>query len=133
MILKLNSADNCVQLIKGSIVAIENIAMSSVNNDIMIVGREYENVGSFFNFPCNSSILNIYKADNLVPFRCWKLTDISKKWLGYPLNNQMTTIPCLFYLLYIYSNNILKSNNLLIFFFLYVLSLSHKCFLSVGL
>jgi len=85
MILKLNSADNCVQLIKGSIVAIENIAMSSVNNDIMIVGREYENVGSFFNFPCNSSILNIYKADNLGPLRCWKLTDISKKMVRLPI------------------------------------------------
>lgn len=60
MILKLNNADNCVELIKGDIVVIDNIATSSVNNDIMIVGRKYENVGSFFNFPCNSSILNIY-------------------------------------------------------------------------
>jgi len=109
MILKLNSADNCVQLMKGGIVVIENIATTSVTNDIMIVGREYENVGSFFNFPCNSSILNIYKVDNLGPLRCWKLTDIfKKKWLGCPLNNQMTTNQCLFYLLYIHSNILKK-------------------------
>lgn len=40
-VFKLNNADNCVELIKGGIVVVENIATSTKSNEIMIIGRKF--------------------------------------------------------------------------------------------
>lgn len=90
--LKLNFADNCVKKIQDDIVIIENIATEKSNNDIIIIGRQYEHFSEFFNSPCSTKIMSIQVASKLSHLKSWPLEHIKEKLLHLPMKNNTSLI-----------------------------------------
>jgi len=59
-IVKLNNADNCFMVENGDIILIENIATSKSDHSLVVIGRRYEKLTTFFNTPCSSKLLSIH-------------------------------------------------------------------------
>ncbi|MBW0553830.1 hypothetical protein O181_093545 [Austropuccinia psidii MF-1] len=95
-VIKKNKADNCVRMINGDIVIIENIGTSKYNENILIIGRKFEKLEKLFNVPCLSTLLNIIAATELSHHQSWMLNDIKDKMMHLPVNNNASiTIPLL--------------------------------------
>lgn len=91
-VLKINKADNCVRMINGDIVIIENIVTSKFNENILIVGRKFEKLENFFNIPCLSKLLNIIAASELSHLQSWMLNNIKDKMMHLPVDNKASII-----------------------------------------
>jgi len=89
---KLNSCDNCVKMVNGDIVVVENIATSKLENDILIIGRKYEKLTTYFDSPCSSKLLHIYSASQLSHIQSWKLSDVQGKLMSLPIPDCTTKI-----------------------------------------
>lgn len=90
--MKLNSCDNCVKMINGDIVVVENIATSKLENDILIIGRKYDKLTTYFDSPCSSKLLHIYAASQLSHIQSWKLSDVKGKLMSLPIPDSTTKI-----------------------------------------
>lgn len=90
--IKLNNADCYVKLKSGQMVVIENIASSSRNGEIVIIGRTFIHIKDFFVNPCKSPLLNIYEGSELGELQYWPLSVVQEKLiclpLEYPINDQ---------------------------------------------
>jgi len=91
-VLKINKADNCVGMINGDIVIIENIVTSKLNENILIIGRKFEKLEHFFNIPCLSKLLNITAASELSHLQSWMLNNIKEKMMHLPVDNKTSII-----------------------------------------
>lgn len=91
-VLKINKADNCVGMINGDIVIIENIVTSKLNEKILIIGRKFEKLEHFFNIPCLSKLLNIIAASELSHLQSWMLNNIKEKMMHLPVDNKTSII-----------------------------------------
>jgi len=88
-VLKINKADNCVRMINGDMVIIENIVTSKLNeNIILIIGRKFEKLENFFNKPCLSKLLNIIAVSELSHLQSWMLNNIKEKIMHLPVDNK---------------------------------------------
>ena len=74
--------DNCC-LIENDIVCLENIATSNEGNYVA-VGRKFKVVEEFYNYPCSSVQLGIFKVSQLSDLQIWPLHKISKKFVKLP-------------------------------------------------
>lgn len=81
-VLNLKSSDNCCK-IGNDIVLIKNFIAVS-NEEIKIVGCRFEMVEELYEYPCKSSILNIFKVKKLSRFIIYDLKDISMKFVRLP-------------------------------------------------
>jgi len=64
----------------GEVVKCVNVI--EMNNNILIIGKQYNNVTPFFIEPINSKKLDIYYVNNLSEtLNCWNITDIKRKMI----------------------------------------------------
>lgn len=92
LILKIDGANNCVEMINGNIVEIENIATRKSDKSIIIIGRCYENLNYFFNNPCSSLIIGIRKVNQLGHLQVWKISQVKAKLVRLPIDNYSSII-----------------------------------------
>lgn len=89
------SADNCVKMKDGSLVVLENIATSKTDeNNIVVIGRRYQQIKELFKTPCSSQLLDIHVVCQLDYVQTWPLEDVVHKLVRLPLcNNRDVLIP----------------------------------------
>lgn len=93
--IKINNADNCVEMKNGSFVLLENIATSKIDTyKILVIGRCYEKIQNFFTTPCSSQLLNIHEVHQLGSLQSWPLEDVVNKLVRLPLySDKVVLIP----------------------------------------
>lgn len=91
--LSVSEGDNCVQLNDGYAI-IQNIISVPNSREVLVVVERFSKKSSFFDYPCDSSLLGIVKASNLsghliaVP-----LSSIKKKSVALPYGSKYILIP----------------------------------------
>jgi len=60
--LKLNKADNCVQMKNNDVVLIEKITTSKCDNSVVLIRWKFSKLTNFFEKPLSSHLLNIHSA-----------------------------------------------------------------------
>ncbi|XP_063234238.1 uncharacterized protein LOC134537581 isoform X2 [Bacillus rossius redtenbacheri] len=88
-------ADKCCGFEDGTIILIENICHSVVNNDIVIIGKEFLVKDDLYSIPCKSSDLGIYLVDSLSPRRSWLASLVCKKFYMIPYKQKFAVVPLL--------------------------------------
>lgn len=53
----------------------------------MILGKEFECKQNFYNVPCDSSVLDVYKVSQLSNLKMWPLSTVNKKYIKFPYGN----------------------------------------------
>lgn len=87
--------DNCLKMVNGSIVRVENICYSEKQEKIVIVGREYSKVSSIYKKPYNSFLVNSYMVENLsAELQIWPFENIEAKIMKIPLNDTADKEAC---------------------------------------
>ncbi|CAG9763612.1 unnamed protein product [Ceutorhynchus assimilis] len=73
---KIISPDNCCGLANGNIINFENF-VTSLKNEVRIVGRKFKNIGDFYEKPCPSSDLGVLEVSELDDnLEIWQLSEI---------------------------------------------------------
>lgn len=92
--LSINPPDNCC-LIDKDIVCLENITMN-IKGDYIVIGRKFEIVEELYNYPCSSTLLDIFKVNKLSTLQVWPLYKIGCKFMKLPhTNGYYVVIPLL--------------------------------------
>lgn len=93
--IKINSADNCVKIKDGSLVVLENIATSKTDeNNIVVIGRRYQQIKELFKTPCSSQLLDIHVVCQLGYVQSLPLENVIYKLVRLSLcNNRDVLIP----------------------------------------
>lgn len=79
-----NAADCFCRLSNGSIIKIENFALSAQGEKVLI-GRKFLDLTSFYSDPhINSTELGVYKGQRLSNHRFWAVFKISEQYFGIP-------------------------------------------------
>lgn len=60
-----DSNNNCVGIKENVIAVVKNIVYDSKTKQYFLIGKEYLNKQDLYSIPCQSSLLNIYKVNNL--------------------------------------------------------------------
>lgn len=81
--------DCCGRLQDNIILLLRNIAYSTESKELVIIGNEFECKENYYNTPCDSSVLNIYKVSQLSELKMWPLHTVNIKYAKYPLNNDV--------------------------------------------
>ena len=69
--------NNCIFLTSNRVACIENFIQQ--DNSILLIGRQFFNVGDFFHCPVPSRNLNCFEVWNLGPLAIWPLQDVIGK------------------------------------------------------
>lgn len=73
--LSTSSGNNCVTMKDNNIVVIYNFVQ--LNTDIYIIGLKYLQIQDMYNYPCSSSLLNIFKVTSLSKeYEIWNISSI---------------------------------------------------------
>ncbi|XP_046395285.1 uncharacterized protein LOC124162718 [Ischnura elegans] len=76
------SPDNCVVMDDGSVVIVDHIATGNIG--IVVVGRKFKSMASFYDSPINSNEVGIFKASDLSLEMLWPLNSIRHKGMCVP-------------------------------------------------
>ena len=93
--IKLTQGNNHCMLDDGSVVEVLNIATSTDSNDNVLVGRKYLTKSNFYEFPCASSSLEVYKIVGRSTVTCWDTKRIVCKCIVVPCTDFFVCIPVL--------------------------------------
>lgn len=85
-IISVKCSDNCC-LIEKDIVYLKNIA-TSIEGNYIVIGRKFKIVEEFYNYPCSSTHLNIFKVSQLSDIQTWPLHKISCKFIKLLYRNE---------------------------------------------
>ncbi|KYM94120.1 hypothetical protein ALC62_15262 [Cyphomyrmex costatus] len=85
-------ADNCCGLQDNTILLLRNIAYSTESKDLVIIDQQFECKDNYYNTPCDSSVLGIYKVSQLSQLKMWPLRSVNKKYAKYVLNNDVFVV-----------------------------------------
>lgn len=92
---KINSrslADRFVLMQNGEIVCIVNFASSK--NGVCAIGKQFNTKKDVYDKPCRSSKIGIFLVANLSHvLSCWNISDICKKYVVFPFENNHIAIP----------------------------------------
>ncbi|KAB0790333.1 hypothetical protein PPYR_04728 [Photinus pyralis] len=94
-VLKINFPDNCCCLKNGEIINITSII--KINRCLEVVGKQYLCKNSFFDRPCESADINIFKVcdSNLGSSQHFKVSDIDYKCMKLKYEGQNVIMPFL--------------------------------------
>ncbi|XP_036138295.1 uncharacterized protein LOC118644260 [Monomorium pharaonis] len=82
-----SKANNCCGLQDNTIILLRNIAYNTESKELVIIGNQFECKENYYNTPCDSSVLSIYKVSQLSKLKMWPLRTINIKYVTYPVNN----------------------------------------------
>ncbi|CAI6372886.1 unnamed protein product [Macrosiphum euphorbiae] len=89
---KQKDSDSFILTNSGEVVKCVNVI--EMNNNILIIGKQYNNASPFFIEPINSIKLDIYHVNNLSEtLNCWNITDIKRKIMIFNHNRLMIGMP----------------------------------------
>jgi len=80
----LSEANNCCGFADGTIVVIENFALSRASQCVTILGRSFLRKSDFYCHPCKSSVVGIFKVAGLSSTKAWPVEKIVKKYYRMP-------------------------------------------------
>ena len=90
-VIGINNKDNCV-FIDEDIVLVKNILKS--DSEIFIVYQKFLCKNSFFDYPVNSSFLDVFEVSDLNNVvKCILLSNVTKKAIIFPFRSHHITIP----------------------------------------
>ena len=96
--LQLKKKNNCCLTTTGEIVIIDFIG-TNLQRKKIIVGKKFKTINNLFEIPCQSSLLNVYKVENIsVKCYTWPVDNITFKMIVIPLSkakNQFAAYPLL--------------------------------------
>jgi len=70
------------------------VTLHSTNNDIIIVGKEFETKKAFYDSPISSTVLNIYEVDYLSSsYSYWSFDNIKNKFMVIEWDGIKIAIP----------------------------------------
>lgn len=92
-VLSIEDANNCCILKDNSIINIKNIVL--INNNIQLIGTKFNVINNFFQVPCNSSELNIFKVSQKSSLEIWSILDIVQKCVKFKFQNEFVIYPLL--------------------------------------
>lgn len=84
-ILRVNTGNNCCQLVCGSIIEVQNIIQKECGQ-VLIIGSKFLSRSLFYSDPSDSRILGIEKVSNPTPLNCWPLEQVQRKCILFPSN-----------------------------------------------
>ncbi|XP_036145352.1 uncharacterized protein LOC105830224 [Monomorium pharaonis] len=91
-----NIANNCCGLKDNTILIMINIAHSTETGELMILGYEFKCKQNFYNVPCESSALRIYKISKKSNLKMWPLSAVNVKYVKFPCgNDEFIVVPLL--------------------------------------
>lgn len=80
-----NEADCYCGLESGTIVKIEKFAFSESEGEVVLIGKSFTDLTSFFGEPhIDSSCFGIFKGTRLSDLRWWKISKISTQYAAFP-------------------------------------------------
>lgn len=81
-------------LTKGNkVIRIDNIIINS-ENETFLLGKQFQSYNSFYNYPINSKLLNIYVLNRLsLNLEVWSIDSIMAKVIILPLENKCVCFP----------------------------------------
>lgn len=91
--LKTREPDNCCSLHDKSIVSIENFI--KVKENLFIIGREFISTENFFEVPCESSYVNVFKVSMLSNLKIWPSDEVAYKNVKIVFQGENVVIPLL--------------------------------------
>jgi len=92
LVLKIDDANNCVKMLNGNIVEIENIATKKSDQSTIVIGRCYEKFNDFFHNPCSSSMFGIQIVKQLGHLQAWDIGQVKMKLVRLPIDNYSSLI-----------------------------------------
>lgn len=87
--------NSCCMLKDRSIVEIKSIAFSAETNESVIIAQKYTDTSIFFDKPCHSSPVNIFKVSYLGDLSCWPISEICSKLVRLPYKESLVVFPFL--------------------------------------
>ena len=81
-----NDADRCVSMKDGSIVLIENFALSRETSEPVLVGRILNKTGNLYTYPCDSAKIGIFTVRGRGNLSSWPLSEVEQKYVRLPLD-----------------------------------------------
>jgi len=83
-----SKANNCCGLqYNNTIILLRNIAYNTESKELIIIGNQFECKENYYNMPCDSSVLGIYRISQLSTLKVWPLHTVNIKYAKYPVNN----------------------------------------------
>jgi hypothetical protein len=74
------------------IVEIHNI-VKDINNLVLIIGKEFTSYSPLYNYPIQSSDMDIFIVSDLLPeFKMWPVENISAKCIVLPFNDKFVSM-----------------------------------------
>lgn len=94
--LSINLQNSCCKLKCNSIIEISNFAYCQKLNQVVVIGRKYNNVNNFYTKPLDSSLIGIHLVDGLSEcFSYWPLSNILHKLVRLPHTKGFVVMPLL--------------------------------------
>ena len=93
--IKVAFGDSCFRLVSGAIIVVQNIARCR-DDQIFIIHKSFEQVESFFTYPCNSKNVEIFTMSLLGKqlLKC-SLSEIKCKYVLLPYKENFVAVPML--------------------------------------
>lgn len=94
--LSVNLQDSCCKLKSNLIIEISNFAYCQTLNQVVVIGKKYNDVSDLYTNPCPSSLIGIHKVNSLSEcFLYWPLSDVHQKLVRLPYTSGFVVIPLL--------------------------------------
>ncbi|KAL4100774.1 hypothetical protein QTP88_020805 [Uroleucon formosanum] len=94
--LSINLQNSCCKLNCNSIIEISNFAYCQKLDQVVVIGRKYNNVNNLYTKPLNSSLIGIHFVDGLSEcFSYWPLPNILHKLIHLPHTKGFVVMPLL--------------------------------------
>ena len=88
--------NNCCGLLGTKVILIENFATSQDTGELHVIGREFECLEELYTYPCESSILGIFRVSKLKSkLESWPISDITDKYFRLPFHDSYAVFPLL--------------------------------------
>lgn len=82
-------------LVGNKVIQIHNFVLET-NGTTAVIGKEYERYNSLYNYPLDSSLLNIYIVHNLCnAYKTYNLSDVQCKCIVYEFEGKCISFPML--------------------------------------
>lgn len=72
--------NNCCGVSCGKIVRIYNFVYCLTRQSLVVIGRKFESQSSFYDKPCDLSLLGIFKMKSLSELKSWKVEEVTRKY-----------------------------------------------------
>ncbi|XP_035716752.1 uncharacterized protein LOC110861074 isoform X1 [Folsomia candida] len=86
------SPDNIILLKTGEVVEVSHFVKNATDGNV--IGRVFTSKNNFFEYPCNSSIVNIFEVDSATsPINTFNISDVQFKCVALKRKNKIIVIP----------------------------------------